>query len=101
MPTPISLPELDCKTHRVAGRKTTASKALAALSPIEVMSELYQIVYQIYLRKLQGIVPQLGVKSKDNSSLNKLCDALNVSPDESVATLLARLRALDIVRRPA
>ena len=52
--------ELDCKIHRVAGRKTTASKALAALSPLEAMSELYQIVCQIYLRKLHGIIPSWG-----------------------------------------
>jgi len=52
--------ELDCESHRVAGRKTTASKALAALSPLEAMSELYQIVCQIYLRKLHGIIPSWG-----------------------------------------
>ena len=93
--------ELDAKVHRIAGRKTPAAKALLALSPLEAMSDLYQTVFRIYLRKLERIMPKLGAKTKENTCLNKLLDALNVSPDEKVPILLARLRALDIVRRPS
>ena len=93
--------ELDTKAHRIAGRKTPAAKALLALSPLEAMSDLYQTVFRIYLRKLERIMPKLGAKTKENTCLNKLLDALNVSPDEKVPILLARLRALDIVRRPS
>ena len=93
--------ELDTKVHRFAGRKTSAAKALMTLTPLDAMSELYKTVFRIYLRKLERVVPKLGARSKENTCLGKLLDALNVSPDEHVATLLARLRTLDIIRRPA
>lgn len=93
--------ELDCENHRFTGRKLSASKALMRLSSLEAMSDLYQTVFQIYLRKLEKIIPKLGARSKENTALNKILDALNVSPDEKVAVLLARLRTCDIVRRPA
>ena len=66
------------------------------------MSDLYQTVFKIYLRKLERLIPKLGARSKENSCLNKLLDAFNVSADdpESVSTLLARLRTLDFVRKP-
>ena len=93
--------ELDTRGHRISGRKTSAAKALLALSPLEAMSDLYQTVCRIYLRKLERIMPKLGAKSKENTCLHKLLEALNVSPAEKVAVLLARLRTLDIVRKPA
>ena len=94
--------ELDTKSHRFAGQKVTAAKALLTLSPLEAMSDLYPTVFKIYMRKLERLTPKLGGRSKENSSLNKLLDALNVSADdaENVSTLLARLRTLDIARKP-
>ena len=71
----ISNFELDTKLHRFAGRKITAAKALLTLSPLEAMSDLYQTVFKIYMRKLERLIPKLGARSKENSSLNKLLDA--------------------------
>ena len=50
------------------------------------MCDLYQTVFQIYFRKLERVMPKLRARSKDNTAWNKILDALNVSPDEKVAT---------------
>ncbi|CAL1157640.1 unnamed protein product [Cladocopium goreaui] len=87
------------RAHRIAGRKTPAAKALLALSPLEAMSDLYQTVFRIYLRKLERIMPKLGAKTKENTCLNKLLDALNVSPDEKVPILLDQFLLISLVVR--
>ncbi|CAJ1457825.1 unnamed protein product [Effrenium voratum] len=91
--------ELETKNHRLS-RKMSAAKALSGLAPFEAMSDLYQTVYRIYLRKLERLCANLPARSKETTALKKLCDCLNVESDGSIASLLARLRATDIMRKP-
>ena len=91
--------ELDSKAHCYS-RKCAASKALRTLTPLEAMSDIYTDIFRIYYRKLERLVNNLSPRTKEAAALKKLCDSLNVEQDDSLAELLARLRALDIMRKP-
>ena len=91
--------ELDSKAHRYSW-KCTASKALRTLTPLETMSDIYKDIFRIYYCKLERLGNNLSPRTKEATALKKLCDSLNVEQDDSLAELLARLRALDIMRKP-
>ena len=76
--------------HQNSGKP---AEALLSLTRLEVMNDTYQTVYKIYLRKLAS-------RGKEATALKKLLDALNVENDDQVPSLLARLRAVDILRKP-
>ena len=50
--------------------------------------------------KLERQISSLTSRSKEATALKKLCDALNIERDDSLPQLLARLRAIDIMKKP-
>ena len=91
--------DLETRVHKFA-RKCPASKALSTLTPLQAMNDLYNDIYRIYLRKLERQISSLTSRSKEATALKKLCDALNIERDDSLPQLLARLRAIDIMKKP-
>lgn len=91
--------ELETRVHKFS-RKCPASKALSTLTPLQAMSDLYNDIYRIYLRKLERQISSLTSRSKEATALKKLCEALNIERDDSLPQLLARLRAIDIMKKP-
>ena len=87
--------DLETRVHKFS-RKCPASKALSTLTPLQAMSDLYNDIYRIYVRKLERQISSLTSKSKEATVLKKSCDALNIERDDSLPQLLARLRAIDI-----
>ncbi|OLP98577.1 hypothetical protein AK812_SmicGene18958 [Symbiodinium microadriaticum] len=91
--------DLETRVHKFS-RKCPASKALSTLTPLQAMSDLYNDIYRIYLRKLERQISSLTSRSKEATALKKLCEALNIERDDSLPQLLARLRAIDIMKKP-
>ena len=77
---------------------------MAALTPLNRMTEAYQSTVQIYIRKLEKAVTVLHGGSKEAKVLNALCTALNIEggiKDSNLIPFLAWLRALDMVQGPS
>ena len=90
--------------HRFA-KRISAEQALSTLPPFDVMGEIYRNVFMIYQRKFQKVVDGMAGKSKEAKALGDICKSLNISDtnfkDKTVIDLIARLRALDMVKRPS
>eukprot|EP00435_Cladocopium_sp_Y103_P072278 s266_g39.t1 len=92
--------ELDTKSLRFA-KKMSAQQALTTLPPLQAMGDVFIATFGIYHRKLSKLCSNLGSRgSKESKALTKLCSDLNVEKDDSLAELLARLRASEIMKKP-
>ena len=80
------------------------SEALASLMPMHALSPAYGAVYEIYLRKFNRLMTGMKGSSAEGKALTKLCSALNidfkVKEPAALPELLARLRAMDMIRAP-
>ena len=57
-----------------AGRKNHSCQGTFwTLSPLEAMSDLYQTVFKIYMRKLERLIPKLGARSKEKFLSQQVC----------------------------
>ena len=98
----FSLPtfEIDTRASRFP-KKMDAQQALQTLPPLQAMGDVFKAVFGIYHRKLSKLIGEIGAsRSKEGKALTKLCSDLNVEKDGSLAELLARLRASEIMRKP-
>lgn len=92
--------DLDTSSQRFA-KKMSAQQALQTLPPLQAMGEVFIATFGVYHRKLSKLCASLGKKSsKEAKALTKLCSDLNVDKDASIAELLARLRASEIMKKP-
>ena len=71
----------------------SADKALKSLPPLEAMSDLFTVVYKIYLRKLEKLCSNLSARSKEGQAPKKLCDDLSVENDSSFPDLVTSCEA--------
>lgn len=80
------------------------TKALAQLPSIEAMSDVYKTTYEIYLKRFNKLLQNVNPKSKPGKSLNTLCQTLNIDnrskENQDLPSLLARLRASDMMKGP-
>lgn len=89
-------------------RKLAPSAALASFPKTENLDAVHQSVVSIYTRKLSKILDAIpDRKSRAWKSISKLCDSLNIQTPSTgplnckdLAVLLARLRAVDMTRKP-
>ena len=105
----VDIAELDLtriqitKTNRFPS-KMKPTKALAQLPSIEAMSDVYKTTYEIYLKRFNKLLQNVNPKSKPGKSLNTLCQTLNIDnrskENQDLPSLLARLRASDMMKGP-
>ena len=86
-------------------KKTSVGDALASLSSLNAMSDNYQDVYSIYLRRLKRLIAGAAKNSSDWKGLKATAAALNIDlggrfAEADFIKLLARLRALDLIEQP-
>ena len=99
----MSWKTIEINKGRCLPKKTSPEQALKALPGTRALSEEYQVVYQIYLRKFSKLLEKVTPRSAEGKALTALCNKLNIDISKGnsmLDELLARLRALDMVERP-
>ena len=71
-----------------------------------LMCPEYEPVFKLYKKKFEALLDGLKLSTRAAKPLKELCEALNIDvggrgDTSSLALLLARLRALDMVQRPS
>lgn len=84
--------------------KLKPSKALAQLPSMEAMSNVYRATYEIYYKRFTKLLANINTKTKAGKNLSNLCQSLNIDnskkDNEALPSLLARLRASDMMKGP-
>ena len=88
------------KSHKFRS-KTKPSDALKSMCEVEDMNRVYRLCFGVYLRKYTSLLSGLRAGAAALKPLKTLCGTLNIDFDlKDLATLLARLRALDMIKSP-
>ena len=85
-------------------KKMTPAKALDGMVGLKSMSEEYLHIYHIYRNKLTSALSEASKRGKDYRQLRSVSEALNLdlskASDGEIVSVLARLRALELVESP-
>ena len=104
--TALRLDNIEVSQARRFRNKIRPSEALAEMPDTAMMCPEYDPAFKVYMKKYEKLLDGLKLQYKTTKPLKDLCAALNIDgggkvDSRTLAKLLARLCALDMVQRPS
>ena len=97
----LSLQNVEISKSRKFRTKSKPCDALKSMCEVEDMSRVYRLCFGVYLRKYTSLLSGLRASSTALKPLKALCSTLNIDFElKDLPMLLARLRALDMIKAP-
>ena len=100
----LSIDDVEIDRANKLPKLMSPAEALKNLSPLTAMSKDYELVFQAYNKKFQKLLEGVKLSTKAGGALKGLAGSLNIDmarkPLDGLSELLARFRALDMIRAP-